>query len=244
MLNAFPVLAELLARGSASVPASRRYVLGITDWPADCAPCHVRILCAISFGLRGGIRDFTRAALAVWGCGALLGGFMTLFSGLFGGSLPGGDGLDLIFAAAALVLGFGRLLRRRLTRGIAEVTIPYGGRLYRGQALIDTGNLLTDPSSGQPVILMRPSDARELVGELAGSLYLGIIPEQTESGVRAVPIRTAGGTRIGVRLPVRRRSDPARRNGVINGARSVCVDPASEGYGGCGVLLPRAAIII
>jgi len=201
------------------------------------------VMTAAAFGIGEGWRGFLRAAFAVWGSGALIGGFMTLFSGLFGGALPGGGFADMAAAVPAVIFGFGRLARRQLSRGYAEVRIPCGENVYEGRALIDSGNLLTDPLSGVPVILMRAAEARELVGDEADGRFCGRPASDGASrgGVRVVPARSAEGTRLlygffCTDVTVRRGRCISRRQAVI------CVDHAADSYGGCGVLLPAALL--
>ena len=213
-------------------------ILGaLTAFLASCA------MGWIAFGRCGGRGGFFRAVFSVWGIGALLGGFMTVFSGLFQGSAPDTAGADFPMAIAAAVL-FVRLLSRRGGRGYAEISFSYGENEYTGRALIDSGNLLRDPISALPVILIRASDARtfaagEVDGKFAGKVTdgLGLSP-----GVRAVPMRGADGTRILYgflcrEVHIRRGKTSVCRSAVI------CVDrEAGDGYGGCGVLLPASLL--
>lgn len=201
------------------------------------------VMTAAAYGSAGGGRSFLQAALAVWGSGALLAGFMTLFSGIFGGSFPGGGGADILCAACAAVYGFTRLLRRRLGRGYAEVRIPYGENVYEGRALIDSGNLLTDPLSGLPVILMRETEARRIAGDEVDGKFRGrIVPDAgVRGGVRAVPVGNGARMLYGFLCP-----DVRIRQGKRHWQKSavVCVDfAAGAGYGGCGVLLPAGLLI-
>lgn len=206
---------------------------------AACAALCSLCMTAAAFG----VQDLLRTSLAVWGSGALLGGSMTLLSGLFGGTLPGGGYADLIAAAAAFSLGIGRLCRRRMHRGYAQVRIPYGENVYEGRALIDSGDLLCDPLSGAPVVLLCPAAARALAGDEAVGKFAGhIAPDSAaRGGVRAVPVRTVGGVRILYgffcpRLVILRGRERLCRSAVV------CVDRDAETYGGAPVLLPAALL--
>lgn len=198
------------------------------------------VMTLIAFGVPSDGWAWFRAVATVWGSGALLGGVMTALSGAFGGVYPG-QGFDFLFAGTAMLLGLIRPVRRSLTRGYAEVEIPSGGRLWRGRALIDSGNLLTDPISGVPVLLMRSEEARMLLGALTDTLYRGET-ENVSAGVRAVPVRTADGTRILYGFFVRELTLIRGRRRLRRSA-VVCVDHGADGYGGCAVLLPAALLL-
>ncbi len=201
------------------------------------------LMTGIAFGRGESLRGFLRGTAAVWGCGALLGGFMTLISGLFGGTLPGGGAADLFFAGAAALLGFGRLLRRRIGRGFAEISIPYGENVCECRALIDSGNLLTDPISALPVILICAEEARRFAGDETDGKFRGVLQADAamRGGVRIVPRRCGGETKLlyGFLCP----EVQIRRNGRCICRRAVvCVDHDTDNYAGCSALLPASLL--
>lgn len=61
--------------------------------------------------------------------------------------------LSLLFGWTAYRLGH-RLLERRLTRRRFKIAISFFGRQVEVDALVDTGNSLVDPLSGDPVIVV------------------------------------------------------------------------------------------
>ena len=197
----------------------------------------------ITFGRCDSVRGFFRAVLSVWGIGALIGGFMTLFSGMFHGEAPHDTDADIPAAVLAVIL-FIRMAARRRGRGYADVSLSYGENTYSGRALIDSGNLLTDPISGLPVVLIRASDARTFAGNEVDGKFAGVMPSRIglSPGVRAVPIRGVADTRILYgflcdKLRIRQGKRTVCRSAVI------CVDRQSpRGYGECGVLLPAALL--
>lgn len=209
-------------------------------WGAFSAVAMSAVMTLIAFGIPADGFALFRTVMSVWGCGALLGGVMTALSGAFGGAYSG-RGTDLVFAGTAMVLGFLRPVRRRLTRGYAEVEIPGEDQLWHGRALIDSGNLLTDPISGAPVILLRAAEARTLLGEKTDTLYRGI-PGPDPCGVRAVPVHTLDGTRILYGFFVRELTISRGRR-RLHRAAVVCVDHGTEGYGGCAALLPASLLL-
>ena len=198
---------------------------------------------AIAFGISEGMRSFLRTTFAVWGCGALLGGAMTLAAGLIGPSPVMGGYADMAAAVPAVLFFFTHLSRRALSRGYAQVCIPCGENVCDSRALIDSGNLLTDPLSGVPVILMCASEARRLVGDEADGRFRGrFSPDGAmRGGVRVIPVQGTEGTRLlygffCAEVTVRRGRRVCRRQAVI------CVDHGTESYGGCGVLLPAVLV--
>lgn len=193
---------------------------------------------ALSFGIREGAASLLRAFLAVWGCGALLGGIMTVFC-TFANAVPvSSSGPDLLLASALALAAAVRFAGRRMRRGTARIRFTYGGNIYEGNALVDSGNLLRDPLSGDAVILLRAADARLFAPGETDTVFRGI-PGESGAGIRAVPVRTVGGTGMlyGFLCPevsVTFRNRTKIRRAVI------CVDHGSDGYGGCGALLPAS----
>lgn len=208
---------------------------------AICTAAVSVLLSLIAFGVNGGWRGVLRTTVTVWGCGTLLGGIMTAFSGMFGGSVAGGGG-DIFCAGAVLLFALTRFARKRFARGTAEITLSYEARRWQGSALIDSGNLLTDPIGGYAVILLRPHDARLLLGYAADTVYKGNITDGAVS-VRVVPMRTVDGTRLlygflAKDIEIRRGGRTYRRTAVV------CVDHGSaDGYGGCAALLPASLVL-
>ena len=200
------------------------------------------LLSVIAFGLEGGLRSLLRTTLTVWGAGTLLGGIMTAFSGLFGGSLSVGGG-DMLLAGGIALVGCIRFARRRLAGGYAEIVISREGRTWQGRALVDSGNLLTDPIGGYPVVLLSLPAARELLGTLADTVFKGE-PAEVSVGVRAVAVRTVGGTRLIYGflcrdLTIRRGGREVHRCAVVS------VDHGADGasgYGGAPALLPASLL--
>lgn len=194
---------------------------------------------ALSFGIREGTASFLRTFFAVWVSGALLGGIMTVFCGFVDGSSVSPPGIDVYAASVLTVLAVIRGTSKKLRRGYAVIRFVFGDNTYEGKALIDSGNLLHDPLSGTPVVLILAGEARTFAGEQTDTLYRGIV--SGSGGVRAVPVRSVGGTRMlyGFLCPevaVTFRGRTGVRRAVI------CVDHDTENYGGCGVLLPDSLL--
>lgn len=95
---------------------------------------------------------------------------------------------SIFFAAAVasyyLLCGIWQCLLRLGKRQaqICEVALHIGERTCQIQALVDTGNGLTDPLSGEPVSVLDPAYAKQILREEKGS-----------TGIRYIPYRTVGG---------------------------------------------------
>ena len=118
------------------------------------------LLFALAFPLRGR-RAYMRAAASVFISAFLVGGFAFALAFCFGGSAYGGmlvaglpmrtallTALGATFAPAAI-----RRLRARCAQRAfrGQLTVRVNGCEYRFDALLDTGNGLTEPLSGKPV---------------------------------------------------------------------------------------------
>lgn len=104
------------------------------------------------------------------------------------------DGWFLVLAAALLSLLV--LLRTDggAGQGIVPITICYGGKVAQLQALRDNGNLLTDPVTGESVLIVSPWVGWKLLNLTAGQLLHPV--ETMESvkltGLRLIPYSAVG----------------------------------------------------
>lgn len=212
-------------------------------WGALAAAIVSAGMSALAFGIRGGWRAFLRTFAAVWGCGALLGGIMTVFCGFVDSGVRGAPYADLYIASALAILGLIRMAAGRIRRGYAHVRFCRQENTYSGKALIDSGNLLRDPLSGTPVILLAGKEAAPPATDAAETMFLGYPAPWSESGggVRAVPVRGVGGSRLLYGFFCRSVTVEFRgKQGTYSAV--ICVDPEAESYGGCGVLLPASLV--
>lgn len=87
-------------------------------------------------------------------------------------------------AAYYLLCGIWQCLLRmgRRQAQICEVVLHIGEGTYRVRALVDTGNGLTDPLSGEPVSVLDSDCAGQIFGE-----------ERENTGIRYIPYCTVGG---------------------------------------------------
>ena len=116
--------------------------------------------------------------------------FVLLSMALGGLALTMASGFKgLAFSAGALAL-IGRMGLRGQGRRFVPVEVTYGGRTVKLRALVDTGNSLCDPITGEPVTVLSPE-----IG-----LRLGLTPQILSDpggamlpGLRLIPARTVGG---------------------------------------------------
>lgn len=108
----------------------------------------------------------------------------------------GSPGISGLVAAAAgvcmmCVIGFGG---RHLGREYVTVTLTYGGKRRCLTALLDTGNTLKDPITGESVLVVGSDIAKELLGLTQTQLLSPV--ETMEShptpGLRLIPYRAVG----------------------------------------------------
>lgn len=133
------------------------------------------LLAAVAFAERNGrVLRLLQNAGAYALLSALLGGLMTvLYRFLNRLELPldalQGDGLSTwMFAILAAVAGFftlrgGRLFRRSGAVREVGLEITVDGKTARLRALVDSGNLLTDPLDGRSVVIADPDRLRPLL---------------------------------------------------------------------------------
>ncbi len=125
--------------------------------------------CVLAFGLRAdGWRAYLRGLLCVLLCAALLGGLVLLaafvfhrngISGLDNGALVGAVETRVLLIATILAVLLPRILRAlRNAARTASLHVPLcftlDGSEMELDALIDTGNLLNEPVTGLPVVLV------------------------------------------------------------------------------------------
>lgn len=113
--------------------------------------------------------------------------------GLVGETDGTGYGRLLAAAAAVWILSMAGL-RGDLRRSCVPVRLSYRGKTLELTALLDTGNTLHDPVSGEPVLILGAEAAGSLVGlskamlaDPVDTLARGRIP-----GLRLIPYRTVG----------------------------------------------------
>ena len=193
---------------------------GMTGFFLDAAS--LVCLCAIAFGKRKGIRRLPLCILAFAAISATLGGLMTALYSLFNRTgifdfLRGsdGDGISVwLFAllaavSAVITLVGGRGAVRKMSASDVELEITFEGRTVTLKGMADSGNLLRDPVSGKPCIVV---DARRLRPILPPELRNGknilsgisTLRGDVRKRIALIPAATATGERMLVGLRAER----------------------------------------
>ena len=177
---------------------------------ADLGMC--ALMCICSFGCaRKSFYEFF-ICMSVYFCvSAGMGGFMTaLYSLLNRIDLPpssvrnNGDDISIWFfgllaaiSGIATMLG-GRFFRKSSSNQIANVEITYNGSVVSLNGMVDTGNMLSDPISGRPVIVVDEKKLERIVAketlEGIASGETNLMSENDLEKIRFIPIKTASGS--------------------------------------------------
>ncbi len=212
------------------------------------------LMCAIAFKARG-ILDYIRLCTCLFASGITLGGSLTFIYSLFnraGIELPRGNDIS---AAVFLLLSFGvtvgvaaieRLLytKREVTGG--EVSFTVGSKMLTLPFMCDSGNLLRDPISGRPAIIV---NVRELKGFLPDTVLM-FDPMSTESsahtgtlGIRILPAATVCGEGLMTGfIPDSTRIIFDGREKYADAVIGLDKSVNNAAYGGAGAIMPRSLL--
>ena len=109
-------------------------------------------------------RELVRAFIVLGISAVLMAGILSLFrqyiryGSLFFGCVIAGD-----YLAGGILWMLQQLFRKKF--GTCRIRLEHAGQNYDGKALIDTGNRLRDPVSGEPVNILDPEIAECLLKE-------------------------------------------------------------------------------
>lgn len=166
------------------------------------------LMCLLTFGERHGrLRRLYIPFAVYFGVSAAVGGVMTGLSAWLNRlTLPAADTASgpwfYVLAAAGGLLTFlwGRLCQRRAKGKHATLRVVFGKKAATFTCMTDTGNLLTDPVSGRPVVIVSRRSAGTL---LPASLLCGTVkeygavvdlPAEWARRVRLIPSTSATGS--------------------------------------------------
>ncbi len=121
------------------------------------------IICLIAFGY-GGIKPFLLVTVTFMVSSALMGGVITALYSLSGrysnGIYTEADAFSfaaICFVSAVIVFAYGMISKRKIHTRCAEVRIYLGKEKVSARLLADSGNLVTEPFSALPVIILSAS---------------------------------------------------------------------------------------
>ncbi|MBR0230930.1 MAG: sigma-E processing peptidase SpoIIGA [Clostridia bacterium] len=148
------------------------------------------LICAAAFGIKAGIKKTALVFAAFAATEALVGG---LVNGVFGLAYGEGAGGRQSPAAFAAILAFSALaaalygLAARRSRKTRCCTLKFRacGETVRARLLVDSGNLVTEPFSALPVIVLSHTALPYPLSDPLG----GAFPAQ----IRLIPYKTANG---------------------------------------------------
>lgn len=176
------------------------------------------LMCFVCYGGKCGRKNFPKTVAVMYAFSLLLGGLITFAYNFLGSVLPrllaltdhdpGGGRKTLLFLAVSAVCATLTLLARRLLSFRTQlksirVYVNVEGRSGSFDALVDSGNLLTDPISGRKVIVAGLSHlAGVLPEEVAGVIktrdvnLLDRLSYRNIKRVRIIPSRSVGQGRL------------------------------------------------
>ncbi len=183
---------------------------GVWGLLLDFAACF--FMCAVAVFRRGELRQTAEYSLVFTASSVVLGGLMTVLFSLFnkigldklfagngteGESDGGAVWLFALFAGVSALLSLfgGKIFRRKSSRQYGRVEITFGGAKIIVAAFCDSGNLLREPISAKPCIVVDkecvmpklPEGVRDILeGKLCGM-------SNFDGRVRVIPTRTVGG---------------------------------------------------
>ena len=207
------------------------------------------LLCFIAYG-KGGFFGFFKVFVAFFGVSALLGGVITVFysslASFFEGEAIPLKKSDILLTLGALsgvlILLAGRFFSRHRGGKCVPLSVTVGERSVQLSALTDSGNLLSDPITARPVILLRLSAVQALFPEryrFPDETAYAFMKDQPR--MHPVFVETVAGKQMmwaftpdflflgekGRRVPL---------------SAVVAVDKRDTPYGGCDALLPSVLL--
>lgn len=146
------------------------------------------VMTLIAFGGCGGARYVLRATAVLVGTSALTAGLVTLLSSFgedpkYSGKLSGSPAFVILSAAGAAAILIMRLFETHPKMEHCQVTLEIGGNTYRFPAAVDSGNTLTEPFSGIPVMLVTKKLGERIFKENPReTVKYRLIPTKTATG--------------------------------------------------------------
>ncbi len=252
----FPPLRAVLASAFGALYACAALFITVSGGAAffaDLAVCF--LMCAAVFAargvpLRGLFVPFALYFGVSFAVGGVMSGMATLLSHF---ELPieasAGGISSMGFFLLAAVGGFctflwGRLCQRRAREKHAMLTLLMFGRELRVQGLVDTANLLCDPVSGRPVVILSVEAAREWLPPALRDLSpatVSSLPAELACRVRLIPTKTVtGGGLLIAFLPERAFVDAGKGN--VPALPAVALAARESLPADCAALLPSAIL--
>lgn len=172
----------LSALSGAAYSAAAVFLPALTRLPAIIAAGV--LMSALAFGAGKG---FFRVTLVFFAVSAAFGGTVCAVSVMRGVNALSIRALIISLALCYAVFSavFRRLARAEVQSLISPVTLTLQGRSITVNALHDTGNSLSEPVTGRPVIVIERESAARLLTKEQASLFTGPVCEAAETVIRA-----------------------------------------------------------
>ena len=185
---------------------------GIISFFIDALVCVV--MAFVAMGKRRQIKDTLIFSLVFSATSILLGGAMTVLFNLFNkigldklfGESEGSDGVSVwLFAVVAVISGIvaaagGKFFKKRSVRKQGSVEICYGGKAVSFPCLLDSGNLLREPISRRPCVVIDMDSAASLFPlsfvDAIKKGNMNALCEREKRRIRMVPASSALGESV------------------------------------------------
>ncbi|MBR6676508.1 MAG: sigma-E processing peptidase SpoIIGA [Clostridia bacterium] len=146
---------------------------------AAAAAVAALLMAAVTFGLGGGVSFLIKSTALIWLCAALLGGVMTALLSIGEAAAEPefhtAGALSAVCAASVVAVYAGvRIMLFSKDRKTATVTARWRENTVTFKALCDSGNLMRDPISGDPVIPVSSEILKRLLGEEATAALISL----------------------------------------------------------------------
>ncbi len=214
---------------------------------------------AVAVWRRGNIREVIGFGVVYAAASVVLGGAMTVLFSLFNrlgidkmlGSEGESDGLSvwlfvlLAAISAGATLFFGGFFKKKSTRKEGTLEIVYGGKELRLRAFCDSGNLLVDPISAKPCVIVEAKEMEKILEQSAArNLKKGkieLLDVEIARRVRVVPTHTVSGDTVLYAIKVDElRVDMGSGKREIDAL--VALGTLGEGADGAKALLPSSVV--
>lgn len=206
-------------------------------------PLHISsaaLICLIAFG-KLGAKPFLLTVITFITTSALMGGLVTaifnISSQYSNGAYTEISTLSFLIVcavSAAITLSYGLISRKKIHIRSAEVRIFVDGRRFDARLLADSGNLVTEPFSSLPVIVISASSLPPPYDNPESNSF--------PLAIRAIPFRTSSGEScfLGFRpdkIEILRLAGKPKRVDAFVG-----IDTLNTSYSGYDGLLPTALL--
>ena len=159
-------------------------------------------MCAVAFGY-GGLFRFIKHCAVLWTVGMILGGIMTFllslgtYSRVYTADISvGKSSIYLLPLASVICSVFLHFLRRVRYKRVVRVHIEIGSDTVDTGGVVDSGNFLRDPISGDGVVIVK----RDFFSDGLGSIDVFDLSEANGAGVngkiRLIPVSGVGGSSL------------------------------------------------